>query len=75
MALRSPASASPMNSQFFFPAAVGRMAFSRLLSISIRPSSRYTNKLKDNQMFRRHRNINIKAVPSNPTGRRPDATP
>ena len=33
--------ASPKNSQFFFPRAVGRMEFStRLLSIWIRPSSR-----------------------------------
>src|SRR5579884_2696033 len=37
MAPRSPASASPTKSQFFFPMAVGRMAFStRLLSISTR---------------------------------------
>jgi hypothetical protein len=37
MALRCPASASPMNSQFFLPMAVGRMAFSTgLLSISTR---------------------------------------
>jgi hypothetical protein len=31
MALRSPASASPTNSQFFLPMAVGRMAFSTRL--------------------------------------------
>jgi hypothetical protein len=36
MALRSPALASPKNSQFFFPRAVGRIAFSkRLASISM----------------------------------------
>ena len=36
MALRSPAWASPKQSQFFLPMAVGRMAFStRLLSISM----------------------------------------
>ena len=35
MALRSPASASPIKSQFFLPTAVGRIAFSiSLLSIS-----------------------------------------
>jgi hypothetical protein len=41
IALRSPASAWPKNSQFFFPTAVGQIAFStRLLSISMRPSLR-----------------------------------
>ena len=35
MALRAPACASPINSQFFLPTAVGRIAFStKLLSIS-----------------------------------------
>jgi hypothetical protein len=44
-ALRAPASSDPKKSQFFFPTAVGRIAFStRLLSISTSPCSRNRSK-------------------------------
>jgi hypothetical protein len=40
------AAASPMNSQFFLPMALGRIAFStRLLSTCTRPSRRNTSSL------------------------------